>query len=158
MANWPKQSQCLKMFGNPATPGWGKANISRVTTPFPLHMGEILIPAIKINKIAVASLRKVLQTVWDECGRDLKKVHAEHADCFSGDWVIRQARGLSMTSMHAYGLAVDFDAPNNPLGARSTFFTPKSLLVRAFESEGWIWGGRWTGRRDAMHFQAAIVD
>jgi hypothetical protein len=157
MSKWPKQSECLKMFGNPAGPGWGKKNIVRVVPPFPLHMGEIPIPAIKINKIAALSLRKVLQNVWNECGQDLEKLAACHAGNFSGDWVVRQARGLSMISMHAYGLAVDFDAPHTPLGATKTFFTPSNPLVRAFEAEGWIWGGRWTSRRDAMHFQAAIV-
>jgi len=145
------------MFGNPASAGWGAKNIAKVVPPFPLHMGDLAIPAFKVNKIAAASLRKVLQTVWDECSHNPAKVHAVHADCFSGDWVVRQARGLSMISMHAYGLAIDFDAPGNPLGSTKTFFTPSSLLVRAFESEGWVWGGRWTSRRDAMHFQAAIV-
>jgi hypothetical protein len=37
-------------------------------------------------------------------------------------------------------------------------FQDSSLIVQAFEAEGWVWGGRWSGRSiDAMHFQACTV-
>jgi D-alanyl-D-alanine carboxypeptidase len=119
-------------------------------------MGDIEIPGIKINVIAAQSLQRVLDTVWCGCDKDPAKIAHIHADQFSGDWVVRQMRGLRTVSMHAYGLAVDFDAPHNPLG-HAGFFTPANPLVQAFESEGWTWGGRWAHRPDPMHFQAARV-
>lgn len=156
MEDWPKQSDCLKRFGNPASATWGGRNIVHVKCPWQLHMGEIAIPFIKINVIAAPSLKRVLDHVWDWAGKDPGKIASIHADQFSGDWVVRQARGLSMISMHAFGLAIDFDAPNNQLGAKKFFFTEKNPLISAFLDEGWVWGGKWS-RPDAMHVQAAKV-
>jgi D-alanyl-D-alanine carboxypeptidase len=31
---------------------------------------------------------------------------------------------------------------------------PGGVLVRAFASVGWLWGGRWTGSPDWQHFSA----
>ena len=159
MSNWPKQSECAKRFGNPFEPGWAAKNIVRVTPPFPMAMGDIPIPSIQINKIAADSLSRVLTRIWDLCDHDIGKVKAGHCDCFSGSFALRNMRGLGQVSMHAYALAIDLDAPHNPLGAAPgrTFYTPDSVVVKAFKAEGWIWGGDWSGRRDAMHFQAAIV-
>jgi hypothetical protein len=54
-------------------------------------------------------------------------------------------------SLHSYGAACDANAPDNKPN------TPGNLppaWVEAWESVGWIWGGRWRWR-DAMHFQLA---
>lgn len=157
MPTWPLQSQCYGKFGNPASAGWASKNLAQVKCPWQLYMGDLKIPYIKINRIAAQSLQNVLNTVWEKCNKDPKKISQIHADMFSGDWVVRQMRGLNTISMHAYGLAVDFDAPHNPLGSSQHFFTPNNPLVQAFEAEGWTWGGRWQHRPDAMHFQAARV-
>lgn len=159
MSSFPKQFECLKLFGNPSAPGWGAKNVVRVPVPWKLHMGDTPISGIKVNKIAAESLSRVLTSIWNACGHSQARIAGEHCDCFSGDWNIRPIRGKATPSMHSYALAIDFDAPHNPLGAMEadTFFKPSSLIVRAFEAEGWIWGGRWKGRRDAMHFQAAQV-
>lgn len=155
----PLQSQCLKLFGNPSAPGWAAEHVEHVDVPWTLMMGDIHITHIKINKVAAPSLRLILAEIWQACGRDQKKIKALGLDVFSGDWVIRQARGLKIASMHAYALAVDFNAPRNRLadGEAKTLFKPNSLIVQIFEKHGWVWGGRWKGRRDAMHFQFAIV-
>lgn len=159
MSSWPLQSSCAFKFGNPSEPGWGARNVVRVSVPWKMAMGDIPIAAIKINKIAAESLTRVLAAIWNACDHSQAKVSAGHCDCFSGDWAIRQIRGKATPSMHSYALAIDFDAPHNALGASAakTFFQPESHIVQAFEAEKWVWGGRWKGRRDAMHFQAAIV-
>ena len=154
MSQWPLQSECLAKFGNPYAPGWGNTHIVHVQCPWQLYMGQLRIPYIKINKIAADSLKRVLDNVWNDCDKDPEKIKAIHADQFSGDWVIRQARGLKMISMHSYGLAIDFDAPHNGLGRSKHFFNHKNPLIAAFLEEGWIWGGDWK-RKDAMHVQAA---
>ena len=84
----------------------------------------------------------------------------------------RRVGGSSAWSMHAYGLAIDVNPIENPyvLGGRVSppagrrFLDRKSgarglaveggELVRALESVGWSWGGRWTGSRDYQHFSA----
>lgn len=55
-------------------------------------------------------------------------------------------------SNHAWGLAVDINAPANPMG--STLVTDMSdAAVRAFTSLGFRWGGTYQSRPDAMHFE-----
>jgi hypothetical protein len=70
-------------------------------------------------------------------------------------------RGGSSLSTHAFGVAIDIAAPWNALGKKPGYnkhsFTEKSLIVQAFEAEGWVWGGRWERRPDGMHFQAARI-
>jgi hypothetical protein len=73
-------------------------------------------------------------------------------------------------SMHAYGLAVDVNPVENPfvLGGRARppagrryldrsrvrpgMVIAGGVVVRAFESRGWGWGGRWRGSPDYQHF------
>lgn len=153
---WPLQSECAARFGSPYSDKWGLTHVVRVNCPWPLHMGPIKVPYIKINAIAEQSLVRALNHVWDWSGKDPGKIASIHADQFSGDWVIRQARGLRMISMHAYALAIDFDAPHNQLGSKKHFFQADNPLIKAFMDEGWTWGGTWS-RPDAMHVQAARV-
>jgi hypothetical protein len=76
---------------------------------------------------------------------------------YSGTYANRTMRGSPQTSMHAYGCAIDFDAEHNARGTKGRF-TPDSIIVRTFEAQGWIWGGRWKcASCDPMHFQAARV-
>lgn len=72
-------------------------------------------------------------------------------------------------SMHAYGIAVDFDGIDppgddcvgNPWGGVRKNGEPSLLrqhmaFVDVFEAAGWTWGGRWKdGKGDDMHFQRA---
>jgi hypothetical protein len=56
-------------------------------------------------------------------------------------------------SMHAWGLAIDFNTRDNWLGQ-----TPMMdmRIVHIFEKWGFEWGGRWS-RPDGMHFELARV-
>jgi hypothetical protein len=65
-------------------------------------------------------------------------------------------RGGHALSMHSYGIALDWDADENEFGHKVHAFHSDSLIVQAFEGEGWVWGGRWS-YPDAMHMQAARV-
>lgn len=156
----PKQSQCLQLFGNPSNPKWAAEHLVYVDVPWVMFMGDLRITHVKVNKVAADSLKQIFTEIWAECGKDQKRIKKEGLDVFSGDWVIRQARGLRIKSMHSFGLALDFNAPENELGnpEEKTLFKSDSLVVKIFEKRGWVWGGRWHWRRDAMHFQYAIVD
>lgn len=54
-------------------------------------------------------------------------------------------------SMHAWGLAIDFNVSTNGYGAQPTMH-PR--IVEIFERWGFRWGGRW-GTPDGMHFELA---
>ena len=81
------------------------------------------------------------------------------------------APGPPQWSMHAYGLAIDVNTIQNPYvepgsgvqpraGAayldrsdiRPGMAYPRGILVSAFSSVGWGWGGNWAGSPDYQHF------
>lgn len=84
----------------------------------------------------------------------------------------RHLRGTSTWSMHSYGRAVDINPIENPyirggsvVPAAGKPYVDRSLnapgmvhswdvVVRAFESIGWKWGGDWTSSKDYQHFSS----
>jgi hypothetical protein len=85
-----------------------------------------------------------------------------HARTVNGGW-----------SMHAYGLAIDINPVENPwvrAGVATVpvcggpyagrpagvtgLVTPNSIVVKAFKSIGWTWGGTWNSSKDYMHFSS----
>ncbi len=60
MAKLPKQSECLKLFGNPSAAGWQAKQCVSVPVPWAMSMGAIPIKRIVINKVAADSLARVL--------------------------------------------------------------------------------------------------
>ena len=75
-----------------------------------------------------------------------------------------------MLSQHAYGLAIDLDPFQNPYtkgdlvlpelasayldrGAdQAGMIAPADVVVTAFASIGWEWGGDWQSLKDYQHF------
>jgi D-alanyl-D-alanine carboxypeptidase len=89
----------------------------------------------------------------------------------TGSFVCRPTTGSTTTySQHAYGLAIDLDPFQNPYTkddlvlpelassyldrdkVRPGMITPDGVVVRAFESIGWTWGGTWSSLKDYQHF------
>jgi hypothetical protein len=88
-------------------------------------------------------------------------------------FVCRTVRGGSSFSAHASGLAIDLNPFMNPY-TRDDLVLPElasayvdrgnvrpgmvldgDAVVRAFDSVGWDWGGRWDDPVDRMHFTAS---
>ncbi len=75
-----------------------------------------------------------------------------------GDFVWRQIAGEGRLSPHSYGIALDLSANKatywqwnrqRPHPLQATY--PRAI-VKAFEAEGFIWGGKWH-KYDMMHFE-----
>jgi D-alanyl-D-alanine carboxypeptidase-like protein len=82
----------------------------------------------------------------------------------------RYVSGTRRWSMHAYGLAVDVNPVENPYVSAARISPPAGrryadrarrrpgmavaggVLVKAFASVRWRWGGNWTGSPDYQHF------
>jgi predicted small lipoprotein YifL len=80
------------------------------------------------------------------------------------------AAGPPQWSVHAYGEAIDVNDVQNPYvfggtvippagsayldrrDVRPGMAVPGGVLLRAFASVGWFWGGRWTASPDYQHF------
>lgn len=155
---WPTQAQAMSFYGNPSHSAWIKANLVSVPCPWTLHMDKDVLHAIQIHRKAAESLHRVLQYIWEKAGKTQEAIEKLHYDRYSGSYNYRPIRGGSGLSMHSFGVAIDFDDQENQQHAEHHLFQPDSLIVKAFEGEGWIWGGRWSPASvDAMHFQAARV-
>jgi D-alanyl-D-alanine carboxypeptidase-like protein len=70
-----------------------------------------------------------------------------YSGCYAARTVARSP--TAPPSQHAYGAAIDIDAPDNPYGARPTM-DPR--VVRIFQRWGFIWGGTFL-TPDGMHFE-----
>jgi len=70
------------------------------------------------------------------------------------DWsyVNRAIRGRSAPSNHSWGLAIDIDATQFPLGSRKRL---PEWIVEKFREHGFEYGGNWRRRPDPMHFEFA---
>jgi hypothetical protein len=161
---WPLQSQCDAFYGNPRgtggsySPAWAAQNLTHVPCPWVLTMDNKPVPFITIHKKCADSLTPVLGNIWNAVGQDQGAIETLHYNRYSGSFNYRPMRDGYALSMHAYGVAIDWDAEENPQHSTTHLFQPNSLIVTKFKEENWVWGGDWSGASiDAMHFQAARV-
>ena len=63
----------------------------------------------------------------------------------------RNVAGTSVKSTHAWGVALDINAPTNPRGSRGDI---PDTVVDMWKAHGWEWGGDWRFT-DPMHFEFA---
>ncbi len=101
-------------------------------------------------------------------GSDDRSAVADNTSAFNCRAAV--ASGPLRWSAHAYGTAVDVNDVENPYIVGSRVIPPAGaafrdrlhvrpgmavrggVLVRAFASVGWQWGGRWAGTPDYQHF------
>lgn len=153
---WPTQAEAESFYGSPHD----TSQHVEVPCPWVLNGGKT--KSITIHVKCAASLTRILNYIWEHpaIGKSQAKIHEFGYDIFDGSYVDRVIAGTNTESMHGYACAIDFNAAANPQHAplTETKFKSDSLIVFAFKSEGWIWGGDWSPASiDAMHFQAARV-
>jgi hypothetical protein len=103
-------------------------------------------------------------------GSDDRSAAADNTSAFNCRSAV--AAGPRRWSAHAYGEAIDVNDVENPYVLGSTVIPPAGkryldrsryrpgmavpggVLVRAFASIGWLWGGRWSTSPDWQHFSA----
>jgi hypothetical protein len=102
-------------------------------------------------------------------GSDFRSIEADNTSAFN----CRYVEGTSRWSEHAYGRAIDVNPIENPYVSggrishrasrpyldrtpcRRGMACPANVLVRAFRSIAWAWGGYWSGAKDYQHFSAS---
>lgn len=154
---WPTQAECPSFYGNASTVA---ASLVKVQCPWVLTVEGTKTQTITVHSKCAASLGRVLEYIWEQCGKSQDQIHSFGYDVFDGSYVVRPIGRTSEPSVHSYAAALDFNATANPQHAplTQTKFKEDSLIVQAFKAESWVWGGDWTPASiDAMHFQAARV-
>jgi hypothetical protein len=144
---WPRvpkgKDEIIEIFGQPGKP---LCYAGRVKLPATLKLSwaNESIQVLACHKLMEDVFTSVFQTLFD-------KGMWEQIVNFGGIYNDRSVKGSSKVSTHAWGISVDIDTLNNPLGK-----APKMdlKLVKVFEDHGFEWGGRWT-RPDGMHHQYA---
>jgi hypothetical protein len=118
-------------------PRWLRRNVVTRTVP--------ILGAVSCHRAMIAPLRRALGSLqWRGLARLVDP--GDYAGCFAA----RRIAGSGSLSLHAWGLAVDVNASENPQGRRPR---QDPRVVRAFEREGFAWGGRWRTAPDGMHFE-----
>lgn len=168
MSSWPTQAEVLSnrsVYGDPRgrdstrmSPAWEAANITSITPPFRMTYAGTPIKRIRVHKHCAASLGRVLQNLLDaarahEPSNPQKVLDHWGVSIFGGVVMYRLMRGGSRLSIHSYGAAIDLDPARNSLGDSTPRFANFPEVLKAFDAEGWTWGGRWS-RADGMHWQA----
>jgi hypothetical protein len=142
------------------------------------HRGELVVNR-SVTADAAAVFRRLyaarfpirrMLPVSHYAGSDDRAAAADDTSAFNCRSAV--APGPKRWSVHAYGLAIDVNDVENPYfegsrvippaGAayrdrsryRPGMAVPGGVLVRAFASVGWLWGGRWTASPDYQHFSA----
>jgi hypothetical protein len=152
-ALFPRQADVEKVFGKPGT------NLVMVDLPYPFRLAwdkKQTVKRVQMNAKAADSFKRALQKALDHYG--LAKIQELGLDIWGGGFNNRAMRGGTRKSMHAYGIAHDFDPERNQLrwgSDRAQMAKPEyAAFLDAFESEGWISLGR-ERNFDWMHVQAA---
>jgi hypothetical protein len=139
------------------------------------HRGTLI-----VNRDATTAIVGAFRTLYDARfpirrmlpvdaygGDDFRSIEADNTSSFN----CRPATGSSHWSNHAYGRAIDVNPIENPYisggstshrasvpylnrsRVRPGMAVAGGTLVRAFATQGWGWGGSWSGStQDTQHF------
>jgi hypothetical protein len=140
------------------------------------HLGTII-----VNAQVASDVRQVFSLLYSKHfpihlmqpvdayhGSDPDSMAADNTSGFNCRYAV--APGPKSWSVHAYGEAIDVNTVENPYLEGGTVMpaagrsylnrgtyrpgmaVANGVLVKAFASVGWKWGGRWTGSPDYQHF------
>jgi hypothetical protein len=168
------RNEIEEMFGRPnnndgtLNEGWEQENIKLIAPPagwqlyFQGDHGSTPVPGIRIHRKLAESFQQVLTAIWNRVKADLggnasetdirKRIHDLRLDQHSGGFNFRVIHGTSKLSLHSYGIAIDWDADNNPQGHSS--HTLPNWWYEIWNNRGWS-DGRHFDNPDPMHVQFA---
>ena len=138
-----------KMYGD-CTRGTVTVNLVEVVW-LPKKSGQKLLVS-KIN--GVADRLRAISRALDDLPADFNAFITPSA----GTYVCRPIAGTSLQSAHGYGIAIDIATKHahywrwNQGGAANYQNKIPTEVIKIFEANGFIWGGKWW-HYDTMHFE-----
>jgi hypothetical protein len=161
----------------------GPAQLRRLAFDFWGFDGQVHTGTIVVNQAVLSAVIKVFATLYSDRfpleeavpesqygGDDNAAAAADDTSGFNCRHAV--APGPPQWSVHAYGEAIDVNDVQNPYMDGSTVIPPSGatyenrrdvrpgmavpggVLVDAFASVGWQWGGRWASSPDYQHFSS----
>jgi D-alanyl-D-alanine carboxypeptidase len=159
----------------------GPAQLKTVTVSYVGFDGRAHTGSLVVNRAVVGDVETVfgrlyaarfpirrLTPVARYGGSDDRSMAADNTSAFNCRYAV--APGPKHWSVHAFGEAIDVNTVENPYLEGGRVLPPAGrafldrrryrrgmavaggVLVRAFASVGWLWGGRWTTSPDWQHF------
>ena len=120
-------------------PGWPNCQVGKISTL--TRKDGLRIPL----RTEIISLVAWLIDETERRGYDVKPGQTWGYAC-------RAIRGYNVPSNHSWGLAIDINAPTNPMGSTLITDMPR-WMPELWAQYGFRWGGSYTGRKDAMHYE-----
>jgi hypothetical protein len=161
----------------------GPSSLRRLRVSYWGFDGTRRVGTLIVNRSAVGDLTVVFRRLYRSRfpirkmrpidaygGNDERSLAADNTAAFNCRYAV--GPGPKRWSAHAYGVAIDVNPVENPYlesgrvhpragrayldrsNARPGMAVRGGLLVSAFASAGWQWGGRWTGTPDYQHFSS----
>lgn len=161
---WPHQRDVVSVFGDPRDPDditrpnakWEADNLVSVKPPFPILYAGQPVRSVRCHRLVATAFTGALEAIRDAYSNDPEWLSASGITIFGGSYNYRLMRGLNTLSMHSYGIAFDFDPARNGLGDPTPNFANYPEILKAWESFGATWGGKFS-RHDGMHWQFAGI-
>lgn len=163
------------MFGNPANSdgtlneAWEGANIRRVAPPdgwrlfYQSDTGLVAVSSIRMHRLLEDTFLAVMDDIWNRAATQLGGVptdddirawlHQRQLDQHGGGFNFRKITAGSKLSLHAYGIAIDWDPEHNPRKKPLTKTLP-DWWYGIWKARGWSDGRRFP-TPDPMHVQFA---
>lgn len=149
---WPTQAEIRSgksIFGKRGNPPTVK-----IVPPFTLYYDGKPLSTISVHEKIAFAVLEVLNKVLKHYGAE--KIHALKLDRYDGCYNDRSTRSGSLPSMHAWAIAIDWDAAdngNNVHAPKALFSKPEyKYWIQAWKEAGFTGGFDWD--RDYMHVQA----
>ena len=125
---------------------------------YPLKYDGRRVKTIRVHRLVADRLEAALKDIINHYGEDIEEV-APGACVYDGSYYFRTSRGSSSTSIHSWGLALDFDAANNAMKTKWKDARLSQDIYKPFfdilEHHGFLSLGRRQGT-DVMHVQCTL--
>lgn len=140
-----KQKKLYEKYGNPDDKDFIKKNLIKI---------DFLEHNVLIHKKEKSKFQAVNDII--------KTLNLSYKFRIVQTYCNRQMRGSKLKSLHSWGIAVDINPDTNGYytGWEASEENRKNWkrdiplkVIQVFESNGFIWGGKWKTVKDFMHFE-----
>lgn len=162
------RAEIVALCGNPAQPNgsldpaWEAANIVLVKPPgwalwYQDAKGPVPSRGIRMHRVVQSSFLDVMGAIMAHAREEaplnpVKWLHERRLDLHGGGFNFRPITGGKALSLHAYGIAIDWDPLHNARGSRD--WTLPDWWFEIWSAHGWT-DGRHFQTSDPMHCQFA---